>query len=337
MSVLVEALTLLVPRHVLDAKFPGGTGAYLTAMRAPDCPARMVCADAHLTSVSFHSPADARRTTEPLLELGLRGVEDGRFHDLAIVDQWDGPTVECPWVEWRRHPDGYSFAWLSGRQPGALVAPASWTPEQSRALSRTDIREEPGRMMRLAADGELETWLDFRSGAVITGPAAPLTPVPPSDRSMPKQTEPLIDIVIAAVEQNGWSFTRPSPLAIVYSVTGDRAAYDGLVVTGETIRMVTVYCAIGARVPADRRVAVAEAIARANFGLPSGGFELDFSDGELRYKVGLDFDGGVFTPAIAHDMIGLSIYMCDRYHDALMRVAFGDEEPATAIEQAESA
>jgi len=42
-------------------------------------------------------------------------------------------------------------------------------------------------------------------------------------------------------------------------------------------------------VPADKRMAVAEYITRVNWGLIEGNFELNFDDGVLRYKGGLDF------------------------------------------------
>jgi hypothetical protein len=51
MSVLVEALTVIVRRLTLDVSWPGGTDAYLAAVYA-DSPARLACADGNLTSVS---------------------------------------------------------------------------------------------------------------------------------------------------------------------------------------------------------------------------------------------------------------------------------------------
>ncbi len=38
-------------------------------------------------------------------------------------------------------------------------------------------------------------------------------------------------------------------------------------------------------------MAVAEFITRANFGIVIGNFEIDFSDGEIRYKTSIDVEG----------------------------------------------
>ena len=154
---------------------------------------------------------------------------------------------------------------------------------------------------------------------------------------MAQQGTVLMDVVIAGVEQNGWSYTRRDDNVILFPVAGRQASYDAVVMTHEGMQYVTTYCSIATRAPGDRRVAVAEAITRANFGLPVGGFELDFEDGEVRFRVGIDVEGGSFAPVMMQNMLGLSVAMCDRYHDALMRVMFADMEPAAAIALAEQA
>ena len=153
-------------------------------------------------------------------------------------------------------------------------------------------------------------------------------------------TEPgtvLMDVVIAGVEENGWRYTRGDETFIRFPMVGRQASYDAVVVTNQEMQYVTTYCSIAARAPGDRRLAVAEAITRANYGIPIGAFEMDFSDGEIRFRTGIDVEGGSFAPLMLRNMIGLSVAMCDRYHDALMRVMFADLEPAAAIALAEQA
>ena len=147
----------------------------------------------------------------------------------------------------------------------------------------------------------------------------------------------LMDVVIAGVEQNGWRYTKGEDSFIFFPIVGRQASYDAVVMTNEGMQYVTAYCSIATRVPGDRRVAVAEAITRANFGLPVGGFEMDFADGEVRFRAGIDVEGGSFAPVMLQNMLGLAVAMCDRYHDALMRVMFADMEPAAAIALAEQA
>ncbi|MGI9043314.1 MAG: hypothetical protein ACR2GK_04215 [Gemmatimonadaceae bacterium] len=53
MSVPVEAIGLVVPRIVLDLRFPGGTNGFLGELSHPSSEHRHFCLDADLVSVSY--------------------------------------------------------------------------------------------------------------------------------------------------------------------------------------------------------------------------------------------------------------------------------------------
>lgn len=89
------------------------------------------------------------------------------------------------------------------------------------------------------------------------------------------------------------------------------------------------------KAPEDARPAVAEFITRANYGLRIGNFELDFADGEVRYKSSLDFEGEVLTPRLIKNAIYPAAQSMDRYLVGLMRVIYGNQPPAEAIAEVE--
>jgi hypothetical protein len=76
---------------------------------------------------------------------------------------------------------------------------------------------------------------------------------------------------------------------------------------------------------------VAELLTRINWQMSIGSYEMDFADGEVRYRIGMDLEGGWMTEKMADNMLGYAINALDRRHDAVMRVAFGDADPETAI------
>jgi hypothetical protein len=96
------------------------------------------------------------------------------------------------------------------------------------------------------------------------------------------------------------------------------------------------YVLVPNKVPEGRRVEVAEAITRANWGLRIGNFELDFNDGELRYKSSLDFEGELLTHALIRNVVYPAVETLDHYLPALMAVAYGGKEPAAAIAEVEA-
>lgn len=130
MSVLIEALTLVVPKRVLDVSYPGGTDAYLRELLHLERPPRFVCnGDPALVNISFYDPPHVAPAQEMLRRYGIVEVDDRRFVEMAIVDQRFGPTMPCHWLEWRRHAEGFTYAWLAGTDPGDMAAPRDWAPE----------------------------------------------------------------------------------------------------------------------------------------------------------------------------------------------------------------
>src|ERR1043166_2362029 len=123
MSVLIEALTMVVPRRVLDVSYPGGPGAFLQALAGLERPPRFVCdGDPEVVAASFHD----RRPLEPaydLLEEYLICSDGKEFVELALVREGQGPPMPCGWLEWKNHEDGFTFAWHAGGEPGMLAPP----------------------------------------------------------------------------------------------------------------------------------------------------------------------------------------------------------------------
>lgn len=90
-------------------------------------------------------------------------------------------------------------------------------------------------------------------------------------------------------------------------------------------------------VPEDRRDAVAEFLTRANFGLIIGNFEMDYGDGEVRYKTYFDAQGFELTEETVETHILANLAVFDRYNAGLMAVAFGDKDPAAVVTAIEAA
>jgi hypothetical protein len=170
MAVLIEALTLVVRTRDLDIRYPGGSYAFLNACLTLPRPPRFICsADPHLVNLSYYDAEHLESSVALLYDNGFTDVEENRFVDMAYVDQHHGPTMPCDWLEWRRHRDGFTLAWLAGTEPGDMAAPEEWTPAQSLATRRSDIRDDPDRAMPLAEEDGIETWLDLTTGRVVAG------------------------------------------------------------------------------------------------------------------------------------------------------------------------
>jgi hypothetical protein len=95
------------------------------------------------------------------------------------------------------------------------------------------------------------------------------------------------------------------------------------------------YVVMPFRVPEAARTKVAEFLTRANYGLRIGNFEMDFDDGEVRYKSAIDFEGTELTPPLLRNAIYPAVQTMDRYLPGAMSVIFGGKEPEAAILEVE--
>jgi hypothetical protein len=92
MAVLVEAITVVIRRDALDAKFPGGFTAF--KQQAPFLVSRdTLVTDGELVGISFMIPADVQCFCDDMGRIGFSSP--GEPVDLVVVDQHAGPTVPC--------------------------------------------------------------------------------------------------------------------------------------------------------------------------------------------------------------------------------------------------
>jgi hypothetical protein len=85
------------------------------------------------------------------------------------------------------------------------------------------------------------------------------------------------------------------------------------------------------KAPEAMRPAVAEYITRANYGLRIGNFEMDYGDGEVRYKSSLDFEDEDLTPNLIRRAIYPAVHTLDFYLPGLLAVMYGNKTPQDAI------
>ena len=95
---------------------------------------------------------------------------------------------------------------------------------------------------------------------------------------------------------------------------------------------VVVYSMPANVVPPEARAAAGEAVARLNFGMILGNWELDYDSGELRYKTSADFRGEGISPGGIRHLVYTNVLMVDRYLPAMLAVAYGGRDPKQAVE-----
>jgi hypothetical protein len=88
--------------------------------------------------------------------------------------------------------------------------------------------------------------------------------------------------------------------------------------------------------PPDRRASMAEAVCRANYGLHIGAFEIDLSDGEIRFRSALPTVDAHPSREALRCLTFFSCNVVSRYTTAFGEVVFKGADPKQAIETAEA-
>jgi hypothetical protein len=85
------------------------------------------------------------------------------------------------------------------------------------------------------------------------------------------------------------------------------------------------------------RSPLAEFLTRANYGMILGNFELDFNDGEIRYKTLLDATDHLPSHAAIQHLIYTNLMIMDEYLPGIQAVLTDEVSPVEAIRAIEAA
>ncbi len=147
-----------------------------------------------------------------------------------------------------------------------------------------------------------------------------------------------LEAVAAFFTEDGWSFEQMPERPIVrlpFQGKGGRWNCYAQIRTTRDVEQILFYSVLPLNVPADKMTAIAEFITRANYGMALGNFELDFNDGEVRYKTSVDVTDTEITTSLLRPLIYTNVLMMDKYMAGLMAVVYADMSPAEAVKQIE--
>jgi hypothetical protein len=146
----------------------------------------------------------------------------------------------------------------------------------------------------------------------------------------------LFEAVVDYLTEDDWRFNVvKDDTALMLSFRGAAGSWQCFATVDEEKQWFTFYSILPSNVPEEKRIEIAEFITRANYGLVIGNFEMDYGDGEVRYKTSIDIEGGELTPKMIENLMGDNLMTMDRYFAGIMGVLYGDRDPAEAIAEME--
>ncbi|MCB9764388.1 MAG: YbjN domain-containing protein [Alphaproteobacteria bacterium] len=143
----------------------------------------------------------------------------------------------------------------------------------------------------------------------------------------------MIEVVKQFFEEEDWRFVELEEHLLRTGFQGNNGRWSVYVQTYEEHDILLSYCICPVNCPEDRRLEMSSFFTRANYGMRLGNFEMDFADGELRFKVSLDVEGEALTVNLVRNAIVVNCRTADRYLPGMMALIYGgaDAEQAIAI------
>ncbi len=146
----------------------------------------------------------------------------------------------------------------------------------------------------------------------------------------------LFQAVLNFFTEDDWPFTKiQGDLAISSVFEGKNGRWNCYAKVREAQQQFVFYSICSVNAPEDKKQAIAEYIARANYGTIIGNFELDFTDGEIRFKTSIDVEGDALSSALIQPLVYTNVMMMDEYLPGILAVISGELSPVEAIAKIE--
>jgi len=146
----------------------------------------------------------------------------------------------------------------------------------------------------------------------------------------------LFTIVVAFFQQEKWHFYQVEAESVIsMNFLGNNGLLHCYTKIREAEEQFVFYSSCSITCPESQRPAMAEFIARANYNMIIGNFELDWDGGEVRYKTSIDIEGQGLSYTCLKNLVYTNVSIMDKYLPGITSVMNGDTTPKSAIEQVE--
>jgi hypothetical protein len=137
-------------------------------------------------------------------------------------------------------------------------------------------------------------------------------------------------------EEDEWPFDQIADLPAIRSgFSGKNGKWLCYAHAREEVEQFVFYSVLPVNVPPNRLAAAAEFITRANHDMIIGNFEMDYDDGEIRFKTSIDVEGDELTFDLIKQVVYNNVTTMDHYLPGVMALIYTDISPLEAIKKIE--
>lgn len=146
------------------------------------------------------------------------------------------------------------------------------------------------------------------------------------------------DVITEYLDHLEWRYVPHEGEGMIkFGLAAQNCKLDCLVHVIEDQEFVLFFTVLPILVPENKRLSIAEYITRANYGLNAGCFEMDFEDGEVRFRTYANTDSNALNIEIVRHLLHTNVQTMDKYSPGLMKVVYGNISPSDAVKEVENA
>jgi hypothetical protein len=146
----------------------------------------------------------------------------------------------------------------------------------------------------------------------------------------------ILEEIVSFFTKDDWPYTKiKGEPVLLTAFQGENGKWNCSAKVREEQEQFVFYSICPINAPENKRLAVAEFLTRANSGMIIGNFELDFADGEIRYKTSIDVQGDFLSFELIKQLVYANVTMMDEYLPGIKSVIESDVEPKDAIRSIE--
>jgi hypothetical protein len=131
--------------------------------------------------------------------------------------------------------------------------------------------------------------------------------------------------------KQGWSYSQASDRPVIHTgFTGNNGRWNCVAIVGPQDGHLMFVSLLPCKAAQGRRAACAELLTRINYGLTHGCFEMDFQDGEIRFRTSVPLIGEASSDLVEH-LVFSNLCTVDRLFGAIMKVIYANISPTVAM------
>ncbi len=138
--------------------------------------------------------------------------------------------------------------------------------------------------------------------------------------------------IIEFYKKQDWAYTIVKDKQVVLlGISGKNGKFQFVVDVNEDKKRIVALSICNSNVPEAKMSYMSELLTQINYGKFLGNFELNFDDGEIRYKTSMYYSGTELSDDVIKNLLMVNIASMDTGLPAIMKLLYNEISPKDAI------